>query len=77
MVVGMRTAFPDVRYTIDQLICEGDKVVCNCTITGTHTGKAGGIAPTGRKISVKHTYTTVVKDGKSAETWPLMDRLSM
>lgn len=77
MVTGMRAAFPDLHYAIDNLVCEGDKVVCSCTITGTNTGAMMGVPPTGKKMSVKHTYISTVKDGKSVETWALADRLSI
>ena len=77
MVTGTRAAFPDMRYAIDNLVCEGDKVVCNCTITGTNTGPMMGAPPTGKKISIKQTYISTVKDGKSVETWALADRLSL
>ncbi len=77
MVTGMRAAFPDLHYAIDHMVCEGDKVVCSCTITGTNTGPMMGMPPTGKKMAIKHTYISAIKDGKSVETWALADRLSI
>ena len=42
-VIGMvfrmlRTAFPDRRYQVDDLIAEGDQVVCRMTVSGTFAG---------------------------------------
>ena len=45
-------AFPDVHRTVKDIIAEGDKVWIRLEITGTHTGEFGGIAPTGKKITV-------------------------
>jgi predicted SnoaL-like aldol condensation-catalyzing enzyme len=42
-----RTAFPDVRLNIDDMIAEGDRVAIRWTCRGTHKGDLNGIAPTG------------------------------
>ena len=47
-----RTAFPDVRVTINDQIAEGDKVVTRWTATGTHKGQLMGIAPTNKPATV-------------------------
>ncbi len=49
-VAMMRTVFPDIHFTIDHLIAEGDKVVGAFTISGTHKANLFGIAPTGKQI---------------------------
>ena len=49
-VIMMRAAFPDIHFTIDHLIAEGDKVVGAFTIRGTHRGDLSGIAPTGKQV---------------------------
>ena len=36
-----RTAFPDMQFTVDDVIAEGDKVVSRITARGTHTGHGG------------------------------------
>ena len=50
-VIETRTALPDIRFTIDHLVAEGDTVVGAFTIRGTHKGALFGIPPTG-KIAV-------------------------
>ena len=47
-------AFPDIHYTVDDLIAEGDKVVCRVTTSGTHRGDLEGIPPTGKRMSVNN-----------------------
>ena len=42
-------AFPDCRFTIDDMIAEGDQVVTKKTFTGTHTAELNGIPPTGKR----------------------------
>jgi predicted ester cyclase len=47
-----RAAFPDMSYTVEDQIAEGDKVVSRYTGRGTHQGELTGIAPTGRQVEV-------------------------
>jgi len=49
-VIATRAAFPDIHFTIDHLIAEGEKVVGAFTISGTHKGNLLGIPPTGKKV---------------------------
>jgi len=47
-----RTAFPDLRLTIEDLVAEGDTVVTRWTARGTHKGELRGNAPTGKEFTV-------------------------
>jgi steroid delta-isomerase-like uncharacterized protein len=47
-VNALRTAFPDLSVTIEEMITDGDRVVLRDTITGTHQGTFAGVPPTGR-----------------------------
>jgi steroid delta-isomerase-like uncharacterized protein len=49
-VMETRAALPDIHFTIDHLIAEGDLVVGAFTIRGTHKGKFANIPPTGKKV---------------------------
>jgi len=60
-------AFPDCRFTIDDMIAEGDQVVTKKTFTGTHTAELNGMPPTGKMR---------VRGGKIVEHWLTMDQLS-
>jgi steroid delta-isomerase-like uncharacterized protein len=45
-----RKTFPDLHYTVEDVVAEGDKVVARWTASGTHTGDMMGIAPTGKLV---------------------------
>jgi steroid delta-isomerase-like uncharacterized protein len=49
----MRSGFPDIQWTLEETIAEGDNVVARYTMRGTHRGPFMGVAPTGRKIAVQ------------------------
>ena len=72
-----RDAFPDVHYTIDDQIAEGDKVVTRWTATGTHKGQLMGIAPTNKHATVTGIVIGRYKDGKVVEGWSNYDMLGM
>lgn len=46
------SAFPDLNFTIDDMVVEGDKVVTRFTMTGTHKGEWNGVHPTNKKLTV-------------------------
>src|SRR4051812_32024568 len=48
----LRTAFPDLYVTVEDVIAEEDKVVQRWTGRGTHQGELMGIPPTGNRVSV-------------------------
>ena len=48
------SAFPDVHFTIEDMVAEGDKVVLRWSGRGTHQGALQGIAPTGKPVSYTH-----------------------
>jgi len=75
LTAGWRTAFPDSHTTIEQLMAEGDRVMCWTTTRGTHTGEHFGIAPTGRQVTYTSFSVFRVADGKIAEEWYMWDRL--
>jgi steroid delta-isomerase-like uncharacterized protein len=70
-------AFPDQKWTIEELIAEGDKVVNRFTWHGTHQGDFLGIPPTGNQVEVKGVVIDRFADGKIADTRILMDNLGL
>ena len=69
--------FPDLRYTIEEMIAEGDTVVTRVTFRGTHRGAFLGIAPTNRQVSVPAVHITRLVEGTIREHWSLMDDLGL
>lgn len=59
-----RAGFPDIHFTIDNLLAENDQVVVQYTFTGTHLGQFGELAPTGQHMSVMGILIAQVKAGK-------------
>jgi predicted ester cyclase len=70
-------AFPDVRFTLDFLVAEGDKVVARWTAEGTHLGSFMGIPPTGKRFRQAGVTIMRFQDGKAVETWPHGDELGL
>lgn len=77
MVTMYRTAFPDFHFTIDDMIAEGDKVVCRFTGRGTHKGDLMGIAPTGKQVIITGILISRFAGGKEVEAWEIFDMLGM
>ena len=70
---AIRTAVPDARYEVDDLIAESDRVVVRWRLLGTHKGDFRGIAPTGRAITLKGIAIYRVAAGKLMERWVVSD----
>ena len=73
----LRSAFPDIKATIEHLIAEGDEVVLHMTWTGTHKGEFMGIPPTGKSISINVIDILGIAEGKFVEHWGVMDSMAM
>jgi steroid delta-isomerase-like uncharacterized protein len=63
------TAFPDLQFTIEDMIAEGDTVVVRYTTRGTHQGAFRGIAPTGKQVSGTGMFIDRIVNGKAVEQW--------
>lgn len=72
-----RNAFPDLHLTINDLIAEGDKVVCRWTASGTQTGDLPDIPATGKQSTVTGIFISRLSAGKFVETWVNWDTLGM
>jgi serine phosphatase RsbU (regulator of sigma subunit) len=73
-----RSAFPDLRISIDDQIAGGDKVVSHGTIRGTHQGEFRGMAPTGEERKIKGmAIFRFSSEGKVVESWDSYDQLSL
>ncbi|WP_396610615.1 ester cyclase [Haloferax sp. S1W] len=73
----VRTAFPDLEYTVEDLIAEGDKVVRRDRATGTHDGEFMGVEPTGKEIEIQGVVIVRIEDGKFAESWSYANMMGL
>jgi predicted ester cyclase len=64
---------PDVRATVEDRIIQGDKIVARMTFTATHTQPLQGIAPTGRRFTLRTIDIWRIENGKLAEHWDVVD----
>ena len=76
-VTGFRAAFPDVHITVEDIIAEGDKIVCRWTTRGTHKGDLMGIPPTGKQLTFTGMTILRIESGKIVERWVNWDALGV
>ena len=72
-----RAAFPDLKYTVEDVIAEGDHVVQRSTATGTMKGDFLGMPATGKSATWGETHIVRVQNGKIVEHWASVDQLGM
>ena len=77
LLAAFRAAFPDVHFTVEEMIAEGEKVFSRWTFTGTHAGQFMGVAPSGRRITADGMLVSRCADGRVTEELELMDELSI
>lgn len=62
-----RTAFPDLHFTIEEMVAEDDKVWERGPLSGTHLGEFFGIQPTGKPVVMWGTRCYRLQDGRIIE----------
>ena len=72
-----RTAAPDLHYTVEDMIAEGDKVVARVTTRGTHKGEFMNIPPTGKQGIMTGIDIIRFAGGKAVEHWGEYDNLGL
>jgi predicted ester cyclase len=74
---GLYAAFPDIHFTLDDILAEGDKAAYRITLRATQSGSWRGGAPTGKSINITGTEIVRIRDGKFAERWVNSDALGL
>jgi len=69
--------FPDLQFTLEETVCEKEKIVACWTLTGTHEGEFLGIAPTNRRISITGMTIHQIRDGKILDSQSIWDAISL
>ena len=77
-IIGMmREGFPDIQWTLEEMVAESDKVAARFTMRGTHQGPFFGVAPTGKKITVQAMNLYRLSNGKFVEERGQPDMLGL
>lgn len=64
-------AYPDSQLTLEDVVAEGDRVMCRVTMSGTFSEPFEGQAPSGRSASVGGFHALRFEEGKVVEWWRL------
>ena len=71
------SAFPDLSFTVEDVIAEGDKVVVRWTVRGTHEGEIEAFGPpTGKQLEQEGITIQRIEEDKIVEQWEHYDFLS-
>jgi steroid delta-isomerase-like uncharacterized protein len=73
----VRSAFPDLRMEVREMLADDDLVAVRVIATGTHEGEFMGMSSSGRRIEVQIFDIFRIRDGQVTEHWGLMDAMTM
>ncbi len=76
-VTSLRTAFPDLHYTIDDSIEAGDRFVTRLTASGTMRGEFAGMPATGKRATWTEIHIMRITNEHVVEHWGLIQELGM
>jgi steroid delta-isomerase-like uncharacterized protein len=71
----LRQGFPDIQYTLEDLIAEGDRVAVRWKWQGTHKGPFGGFQASQKQLTNEGMAIFQIKDYKIVRVWLQTDRL--
>jgi len=79
LATSLRQSYPDLRFTVEDQIAEGDKVVTRFTMRGTNRGElllAGSPLPaTGKAVAISGIVINRIQGGRIVENWVVVDGL--
>ena len=75
--IALKKAFPDLRYTIEDSIESGDRIVQRVTARGTMQHEYMGMRATGKPATWTEMHIGRVVNGRLTEHWGLVDQLSL
>ena len=76
-VVLLRTAFPDLHFTVEELIADEERVAARVTFGGTHRGVFRGFSPTNKSFVQSQMHMVRLVKGKVVEHWAVRDDLGL
>ena len=69
VLAQFRSAFPNLKVTVDNVVAEGDLTMLRWSGVGTHSGAMMGIAPTGKTVHISGMDMLRFEGGKIKERW--------
>jgi len=78
-MANQRASFPDIQWTIDEMIVEGNVSAARLTLRGTNTGQSKffPFPPTGKKVTWSCCVVSHIAGGKVTESWNYIDNLGL
>jgi len=76
-VTRFLTGFPDLRFSIEDVVAEEEKLAVSWNFSGTHKGKYMGISATNTKVSVDGITIHHIVNGKIMDSYVNWDALGM
>ena len=74
----LRSAFPDMKMSVEDVLADDTKTVARVTFTGTHRGDFIGVPPSGKSVSIQVIDIMRFDDsGLVCEHWGVADMLSL
>jgi predicted ester cyclase len=70
-------ALSDIRYEVNDVLCDGDRAAFRATLTATQTGPLFGHAPTGRRFTMQQIHMARFEGDRIAEHWACRDDLGV
>jgi predicted ester cyclase len=76
-IISLRSPFPDLKLTIEEIIQSGDKTWARITGRGTHQGTFMGRPPTDKSFAITVIDICRFENNKIVEHWGVADRLNL
>lgn len=76
-IAAMRGGFPDIQFTVEDRLVEGDQLFVRWTARGTHEGDYLGVPATGRPIKISGMALHRFANGKFQESWDHFDAVGL
>lgn len=77
VVAANGDTFEDLRWTVEEMVADGDTVAVRYTMTGTHRGEFAGVPPTGKAVLAQSMAFYRLADGQIVEERAQLDRLGI
>ena len=77
VVLATRTAFPDVRVTVQDIVADDEFAVFHDTVQATSRADFMGIPPNGKRLTWTEIHFLRIKQGKIVEHWANFDQLGI